>query len=336
MRSYNECRGRSSLSEYSVTRRRLFTAIFGSIFLSCGQRRPGEQITLPDSLAKGTRQYIEKHGLPSIGGTSTDLIDFLVQAEQNRALDRTAPLAFLSDKFGIAQVTKVDERRQIMVLQEQLLTLVKVRADLTTLVVVSSAMSISRSNSSVNAVLNAIEMYLPQVDEILPGLFTGRWLHIDLLTTGRTSYTVGNNLLLSSGDEQSHSVIVHELVHTYNSHLARQMPVFITEGVPEVIAFILTGHSTLSQFVNGEDVHLSFTTPDVSSEAYLEESANGFLLFYALLNIVGVEKLSQMFSSILRDELTDGRAILRSIASMAIDAQKVERLFEVMIADYVS
>jgi len=220
-----------------------------------------------------------------------------------------------------------------MVLKEELYSIVEVRAEFKALTLFSSAEAIRTKDQVVIAASSAVDTYLPKVDEFLGGLFTNQWLHLDLLTDGRTSYTVGYNVLLASGQEAYASAIVHELVHTYNSHLASRTPTFITEGIPELIAFITTGKTTLGGLATGEKVHLTFFN-DVSSSDYFDEAANGFMLFYRLLELMGKPTLSRAITSILRNNLTDGRAILRQIRELSPNQSAIDALLASFVADY--
>jgi hypothetical protein len=327
-----------------LSRRVFLKIISSSPLLLVGCRPPSQSKQEPvskssrarfQSLDPLIRRALEKRfgrGFPHTADEQL-LLDFLIDAIRNEELDTWLPVAFASDT-GMVKLSKLTSPRLAATIELERFRYLSLGDVRVLLILTSTDAMLSLRPPIVERLVEWVTKYLTEIDKRLGGLYHGNWLHIDLLTTGKLSYTVGYNILLSQGAERYNEVICHELAHTYNSHLAMNTPTFITEGIADIIAEIVSGRSVLGNLATGTQVHLKFI--DFSGgTAALIEAANGYVFFRRLLQAIGPDLLFKGIATVLRLNITDGLDVLRTLKAVSPNKQELEQIYQALIADYM-
>jgi len=259
------------------------------------------------------------------------LIEFFAQANRNGNLDGWLPLALASDREGV-ELERLAVDVQLTVLEMNLFKFFDLHHRQPLLLIASTPWKVPPIGIARH--LETIQHYLPEVDDFVGRLYKSPWLHIEFYAPGSVTYTVGFNILLAPGGERFSEVLVHELAHTYNSHLAATTPVFITEGIPDVIAEIFTGRAAYGSYQTSAQVHLGVTSGS-EGRLILAEGANGYGFFRDLRALVGAGPFRQAVQTIFGQNIASALMVLRIFKAVAPSRPDLERLFVARIADYV-
>ena len=173
------------------------------------------------------------------------------------------------------------------------------------------------------------------MDSLFVRRYDSSWLHFSLLIEGSFRFTTGYNIGLPSGAIHNPTIIAHELVHTYNSRLSPTLPTFLIEGLPDIIAVILTGSALFEGFATFRKVSLAFDNRDPISPV-LEESGNGLLLFKALLAEMGRDNFEAGVQSAFSMHWNiTALEFLHALKESAPRRNHVEDIYRAWIADYI-
>jgi hypothetical protein len=260
------------------------------------------------------------------------LADFLKEAQLNDALSPRAPLHLISDDPS-PRFSKIDVNNQRAIVLQARYSYITLGGESRIIVFSSDDNTLTMKSLFASRIFEWINRYLPTMDLLLGGTYEGAWLHVQLRSNASYSYTAGHNVFLITNAEDSEEVIVHELMHTYNSVVAKLSPTFISEGIAEAMALHLTGKSALVKYATGQKVRLDMIA-EMGSRDYLTEAANGAVLFTNLLSIESPEVVFGAIGLAVEHELASGIDTLRVIKSKSNDKDAVEELFVRAVAGY--
>jgi hypothetical protein len=106
---------------------------------------------------------------------------------------------------------------------------------------------------------------LPRIDTLFGGGLSTSWLHIQLFGSDSIFTNAnGSNLYFRNIDYGVPWVVAHELAHVYNSDWGGVAPLFVIEGIADLVQFVLTGRASYADRADGGKVSIDIKVNDGS------------------------------------------------------------------------
>jgi hypothetical protein len=110
-------------------------------------------------------------------------------------------------------------------------------------------------------------------------------------------------------------------------------PIFLVEGLADLVAFLLTNRATYVRFATGEKVNMAVKTNHDEFKAR-KEAANGYFLLRSLYGSLGAENFWSAVREAKVASRSDDFAFLHAAVKWANDPDAIDRFFKMNVEGY--